>query len=95
MCSISLKSSYPHICILPNTKDAKEVVIIITGVSKAIALQQIVEGAMSHQWTASAIQIHPNATIVTDEDATNELKVFTPFVLSALQPVIPFTFPLR
>jgi len=57
--------------------DAKEVVIIITGVSKAIALQQIVEGAMSHQWTASAIQIHPNATIVTDEDATNELKVKT------------------
>jgi glucosamine-6-phosphate deaminase len=56
-------------------QDAKEVVIIITGVSKAIALQQVVEGAMSHQWTASAVQMHPNGIIVADEDATNELKV--------------------
>jgi glucosamine-6-phosphate deaminase len=57
--------------------DAKEVVIIITGVAKAVALQQVVEGAMSHQWTASAIQMHPNGIIVADEDATNELKVKT------------------
>ncbi len=71
-------------------QDAKEVVIIITGVSKAIALQQVVEGAMSHQWTASAIQMHPNGIIVADEDATNELKVST-FITNDLAQICELT----
>ena len=28
-------------------------------------------------WTASALQMHPNAVIVCDDDATDELKVGT------------------
>jgi hypothetical protein len=76
-------------------QDAKEVVIIITGVSKAVALQQVVEGAMSHQWTASAIQMHPNGVIVVDEDATNELKVrhLTLPLLNQLAAVVSLPLP--
>jgi glucosamine-6-phosphate deaminase len=57
--------------------DAKEILLIATGVNKGYALAQIVEGSLSHQWTASAIQIHQNTTVICDEDATMELKVKT------------------
>ncbi len=57
--------------------DAKEVVIMATGLSKAAAVQQAVEGPVSQSYTISALQMHSNATIVCDEDATNELKVKT------------------
>eukprot|EP01132_Coremiostelium_polycephalum_P005136 gene5136-6396_t len=57
--------------------DAKEVVIIVTGHSKAMALYKTVEEGVSHMWTASALQLHQKAIIVCDEDATDELKVKT------------------
>ena len=37
--------------------DAREVVLIVTGPSKAVALQHTVEGSVSHMWTASALQV--------------------------------------
>ena len=57
--------------------DAEEVVIVISGFSKARALQQIVEGEVNHMWTVSMIQLHRHGMIVCDEDATMELKVGT------------------
>ena len=57
--------------------DAKSVLIIVNGYNKASALQQGVEGAISHQWTITALQNHPKAIIVADEAATMELKVAT------------------
>jgi len=36
-----------------------------------------VEGGVSHMWTLSCLQLHPNAMIVCDEDATMELQVKT------------------
>ncbi|KAL6062539.1 Glucosamine-6-phosphate isomerase (Glucosamine-6-phosphate deaminase) (GNPDA) (GlcN6P deaminase) [Balamuthia mandrillaris] len=57
--------------------DAREVLIIVTGMAKSLALCQVVEGGVNHMWTASAIQLHPNGLIVCDEDATAELKVKT------------------
>ncbi len=56
---------------------AREVLILALGHNKARALAAGVEGAYSHQWTISAIQIHPAGIIVCDEDATDELKVGT------------------
>ena len=57
--------------------DAHEVVILVSGYKKARALQQVVEGAVSHMWTLSVLQLHPHGTIVCDDEATMELKVGT------------------
>ncbi len=54
--------------------DAKEVLIVCNGHNKARALHHAVETAVSHEWTISALQLHPHAIIVCDEAATDELK---------------------
>jgi len=56
---------------------AREVMIIVNGYKKARALQQAVEGGVSHMCTLSALQMHRHAIIIADEDATMELKVST------------------
>jgi len=56
---------------------AKEVVIIINGYSKARALQQVVEEGVNHMWTVSVLQLHPKGMIVCDDESTFELKVGT------------------
>ncbi len=56
---------------------AREVMIIVNGYKKARALQQAVEGGVSHMCTLSALQMHRRAIIVADDDATMELKVGT------------------
>ena len=57
--------------------DAREVLLIVNGHNKARALQHGVEGAVSQMWTISALQLHPHAIIVADDDACAELKVAT------------------
>ena len=54
--------------------DAKEVLILCNGHGKARALRHAIEEAVSQQWTISALQLHPHAIIVCDEEATDELK---------------------
>lgn len=57
--------------------DAKEVLILATGIKKARAVAMGVEGAVSHKWTISALQYHPKGILVIDEPAAGELKVST------------------
>jgi len=57
--------------------DSREVLIIATGINKSMALHQAIEKGVNHMWTVSAIQMHPCALVVCDEDATAELKVKT------------------
>jgi len=57
--------------------DAREVLIIVNGRNKARALRAAIEDGINHLWTISCLQMHPKATIVCDEDATEELKVKT------------------
>ena len=57
--------------------DAREVLILVNGHSKARALQQAVEGAVNQMWTITALQLHPHGIIVADEAACAELKVGT------------------
>ena len=56
---------------------AREVLILANGLAKAKALREAVEGAISQQWTITALQMHPKGIIVCDEAATYELKVGT------------------
>ncbi|OAD75774.1 hypothetical protein PHYBLDRAFT_154835 [Phycomyces blakesleeanus NRRL 1555(-)] len=57
--------------------DAREVVIVITGAHKSLALAKCIEEGVNHMWTVSSIQMHPKGLIVCDEDATLELHVKT------------------
>lgn len=57
--------------------DAKEILILATGIHKATAVQAGVEGCVNHLWTVSALQLHPRSIIICDEPATMELKVKT------------------
>merc|ERR1712080_565742 len=57
--------------------DAREVLILITGASKAFALYKAIEEGVCHMWTVSALQQHPNTMLVVDEDSTLELRVRT------------------
>ncbi|KAG5727784.1 Glucosamine-6-phosphate isomerase, partial [Termitomyces sp. T112] len=57
--------------------DSREVIIIVTGLRKALALSKAIEDGVNHLWTVSALQMHPWALIVADEDATSELHVKT------------------
>jgi len=65
--------------------DAREVLIIITGIHKAFALYKAIEEGVNHMWTVSAIQMHSRAMIVCDEDATSELRVKTVKYFKSLQ----------
>ena len=57
--------------------DAEEVMVLITGTHKAYALAKVVEEGVNHMFTVSAIQMHPKASIICDEDSTLELRVRT------------------
>lgn len=57
--------------------DAKEVLIMVTGLNKARALQHGIEEGVNHMWTISALQLHRKGIIVSDEAACSELKVAT------------------
>lgn len=56
---------------------AHEVMVLALGHKKARAVQQCVEGALSHAWTITALQSHPRGVLVCDEPAVGELKVNT------------------
>ena len=57
--------------------EAEEILIVISGSSKARALQAVVEGSVNAICPLSAIQMHANAIIACDEEAAAELKYAT------------------
>ena len=56
---------------------ADEVLIIVSGHTKALALAKCVEEGVNHIWTLSVLQLHPKGLIVCDDASTVELKVGT------------------
>jgi glucosamine-6-phosphate deaminase len=73
-------SKVPHLALtvgIQTIMDAREVVIVVTGIHKALALHHGLEGGVNHMWTISALQLHPHPLIVADRHATMELKVKT------------------
>lgn len=57
--------------------DAREVLIMVSGIEKARALRHAVEMGLNHMWTLSCLQLHPKVILVCDDDATDELRVRT------------------
>ena len=69
--------------------EAEEVMLIVSGHSKARALREIVEGSVSHMWPASCIQMHPKGIIVCDEEAISELMVGTVRYFNGIESRLP------
>jgi glucosamine-6-phosphate deaminase len=55
--------------------DARHVVLIATGASKAAPIRHAVEGPLAAICPASALQLHPHASVVIDDAAAGELSL--------------------
>ncbi|MFI6700588.1 glucosamine-6-phosphate deaminase [Streptomyces sp. NPDC050509] len=55
--------------------EARHLVLLATGEGKADAVAQAVEGPVAALVPASALQLHPHATVVVDEAAASRLKL--------------------
>ncbi|MFD0704509.1 glucosamine-6-phosphate deaminase [Alloscardovia venturai] len=53
---------------------ARHLVLLAFGKSKAAAIAASVEGAVTSMCPASALQLHPHATVIVDEDAASQLS---------------------
>ncbi len=54
--------------------EAREIILLATGVSKADIVAEAVEGPLRSMITASALQLHPNCKVVLDEDGAKGLS---------------------
>ncbi|MCI2082868.1 MAG: glucosamine-6-phosphate deaminase [Bacteroidales bacterium] len=57
--------------------EAGEVICLVNGHNKALALRAAVEGSVTHMCTISMLQMHPKGILVCDDSSTVELKVGT------------------
>lgn len=54
--------------------DARQVLVVVSGEEKAEALKHGVEDGVTHMWTISALQLHPDAVVICDEASTRGLR---------------------
>lgn len=66
----------PHHCVTQGVGtilEARHLVLLASGKGKAEAIKGVVEGAVSAVCTGSALQLHPTATVIIDEEAASLL----------------------
>lgn len=54
--------------------EAEHLLLLATGRSKAKAVHEFIEGPVTSMMPASALQLHPNVTVLLDEDAASLLQ---------------------
>lgn len=54
--------------------ETRKCLLVAFGENKAHAIAQAVEGPVTAQVTASALQLHPDVTVIVDQDAARHLK---------------------
>lgn len=54
--------------------EAREILLVASGAAKAESVALFIEGPITSQVTASALQLHPRVTVVLDEPAAGSLK---------------------
>ena len=59
---------------IKNIMRAKELLLIASGIEKAEAVYQMINGEVTSNLPASILQLHPNCTIILDEPAASKLK---------------------
>ena len=70
--------SVPTHCLtqgLGTITDARHLILVATGRSKAEAVHHLVEGAVSAMWPATILQHHPHVTVLLDEAAARRLQL--------------------
>jgi glucosamine-6-phosphate deaminase len=70
--------SVPTHCLtqgLATIMEARHVILVATGRSKAEAVHQLVEGAVSALWPATILQHHPHVTVLLDDAAARRLQL--------------------
>lgn len=65
--------------------DAKEVLIMMTGLSKADALQHAVEESVSQMWPVTILQMHKSTILIADDACTDKLRVGTVKYFSGIE----------
>lgn len=55
--------------------DARHLLLLATGATKAAAVARAIEGPVAARWPASVLQLHPHATVVLDEAAATGLEL--------------------
>ncbi|AVN61304.1 glucosamine-6-phosphate deaminase [Mesoplasma florum] len=59
---------------LKSIMNAKEIILLATGNSKAEAIKHLIEDKPSIEWPCTILQQHPNVTIIIDEEAASKIK---------------------
>ena len=54
--------------------EARRILMLATGANKANAVRAFIEGPVTAQITASALQLHPRVTVLLDEPAAQWLQ---------------------
>ena len=55
--------------------DAKSLLMLVTGTRKADIIAKAIEGPMTSMVSGSAIQLHPDCTVIVDEEAAAKLTL--------------------
>lgn len=55
--------------------ESRRLLLIANGKKKAAIVKAFIEGPVTSMVTASALQLHPHATVILDEEAASELKM--------------------
>jgi glucosamine-6-phosphate deaminase len=53
--------------------ESRSILLLATGLSKAATIRNSIEGSVSASVPASALQLHPNVTVVLDTEASSQL----------------------
>jgi glucosamine-6-phosphate deaminase len=56
--------------------EARHLVLVATGEAKSAPIAAAVEGPLTSMIPASAMQLHPHATVVIDEAAASRLRLY-------------------
>jgi glucosamine-6-phosphate deaminase len=67
----------PHLSItmgIGTIMEARQILLLATGESKAAAVRSTVEGPLAARCPASILQMHPRATLVLDREAASQLE---------------------
>ncbi len=60
---------------IKNIMYAKKIILIASGIKKAEVINKTVNGEISNKVPATILQLHPNCTIIIDEDAASKLEL--------------------
>jgi glucosamine-6-phosphate deaminase len=60
---------------LATIMDARHLILVATGRSKAEAVHHLVEGPVSAMWPATVLQHHPHVTVLLDDAAARRLQL--------------------